>query len=153
MNLQATRIIEIAAGAVVVAGMTAVGAWMVYRKKPTSEELEIARRVALTQSGRLVDGTLLDVCEVPAADGRTLNMLLYRYKIGGVDYECSQDVTNLAEVVDVSEVRAGLPCSVRYQPGNPQNSIIVSEKWTGIRANAPIFPAYDPRSRMDRRYS
>jgi hypothetical protein len=152
MNLQATRILEIAAGAVVVAGVTAVGAWMVFRKRPTAEELEVARRAALTTSGRLVDGTLLDVCEVPADDGRTLSMLIYGYRIGGVDYQCSQDVTNLAEAVDVSVVRAGFPCSVRYQPGNPQNSIVVAEQWTGIRANLPVFPAYEGRKRVDPRF-
>ena len=130
-----------------VAGLSAVGAWMVFRKKPTLEELEVARRAALTQSGRLVDGTLLDVCEVPADDGRTLNMLLYGYRIGGVDYQCSQDVTNLAEVIDVTVVRAGFPCSVRYQPGNPQNSIVIAEQWSGIRASMPVFPAFDGRSR------
>ena len=61
---------------------------------PSAEELEVARRQLLTQSGRLVDGTLLDVCEIPAEDGRTLTMLLYGYRIGGVDYECTQDVSD-----------------------------------------------------------
>ncbi len=152
MTLQATRLIEIAAGAVVVAGVTAVGAWMVLRKRPTSEELEVARRAALTQTGRLVDGTLLDVCEVPTDDGRTLNMLLYGYRIGGVDYQCSQDVTNMAAVVDVTIVRAGFPCSVRYQPGNPQNSIVVAEQWSGIRANLPLFSSFEGRNQKDRHY-
>jgi hypothetical protein len=153
MNLQATRILEIAAGTVVVAGVTAVGAWMVFRKRPSPEEIEVARRAELTTSGRLVDGTLLDVRELPVDDGRTLNMLLYAYRIGGVDYECSQDVTNLAEVVDVTGVRAGFPCSVRYQPGNPQNSIVVAEQWSGIRATLPLFPLYDGRNRLDARYT
>ncbi len=151
MPLNAIRVLEIAAGTVVVAGLAAAGAWMYLRKRPSAEELEIARRQSLTQSGRLVDGTLLDVCEVPAGDGRILTMLLYEYRIGGVDYECTQDVTMMHEVVDVSTVRAGFPCSVRYQPGNPQNSIVVSEKWTGIRANFPVIPSYDPRRSFDRR--
>ena len=34
------------------------------RKRPTAEELERARRRFLVQSGRLVDGMLLDICEV-----------------------------------------------------------------------------------------
>src|SRR5579863_4219244 len=110
MPLHAIRVLEIAAGTVLVAGLAAVGAWMYLRKRPSAEELEIARRQSLTQSGRLVDGTLLDVCEVPAGDGRILTMLLYEYRIGGADYECSQDVTNLQDVVDVATVRAGFPC-------------------------------------------
>lgn len=151
MPFHAIRVLEVAAGTVVVGGLAAAGAWMIFRKRPTPEELEVARRQLLTQSGRLVDGTLLDVCEVPSQDGRKLTMLLYGYRIGGVDYECTQDVTDMPNVIDVSTVRAGFPCSVRYQPGNPQNSIIVSEKWTGIRASLPFIPAWDRRKSFDRR--
>ena len=151
MHLNALRVLEIAAGTVVVAGLAGAGVWIAFRKRPTSQELEIARRQALTMSGRLVDGTLLDVCEVPAEDGRTLTMLLYGYRIGGVDYECTQDVTEMKEVIDVTTVRAGFPCSVRYQQGNPQNSIVVSEKWSGIRAGLPVLPLYGQQQSFDRR--
>ena len=152
MPLNTIRVLEIAAGAVVVAGLAAAGAWMVLRKKPTEEELEISRRLSLAQSGRLVDGTLLDVCEIPAPEGGVLTMLLYGYRIGGVDYQCTQDVTRMLDIVDVASVRAGFPCSVRYQSGNPQNSIVVAEKWSGIRATAPFLPPYDRRQSLDRRY-
>jgi hypothetical protein len=152
MPLNTIRVLEIAAGAVVVAGLAAAGAWMVLRKKPTAEELEIARRLTLAQSGRLVDGTLLDVCEIPAPEGGVLTMLLYGYRIGGVDYQCTQDVTRMLDIVDVASVRAGFPCSVRYQSGNPQNSIVIAEKWSGIRAAAPFLPTYDRRQSLDRRY-
>ncbi len=151
MPFHAIRVVEFAAGAVVVAGLAVTGAWMFYRKRPTPEELETARRLALTQFGRLVDGTLLEVCEIPAEDGRTLTMLLYEYRIGGVDYECTQDVTTMQDVLDVTTVRAGFPCSVRYQPGNPQNSIVVAEKWSGLRVSIPVFPAYDPHRSLDGR--
>jgi hypothetical protein len=153
MPLNTLRVLEIAAGAVVVAGLAAAGAWMVLRKKPTEEELEISRRLSLAQSGRLVDGTLLDVCEIPAPDGGLLTMLLYGYRIGGVDYQCTQDITRMRDIVDVASVRAGFPCSVRYQSGNPQNSIVVAEKWSGIRAAAPFLPPYDRRQSLDRRYN
>jgi hypothetical protein len=151
MPFNAIRILEIAAGAVVVAGLSAAGAWMIRRKRPSAEEVEIARRQFLTQLGRLVDGTLLEVCEVPTADGRTLHMLHYEYRIGGVDYECTQDASGMQDVVDVATVQAGFPCSVRYQPGNPQNSIVVSEKWSGLRASLPVLPTYDRRQPFDRR--
>ena len=151
MPFNAIRALEIAPGTVVVAGLGAAGAWMLLRKRPSEEELEVTRRQLLTQSGRLVDGTFLDVHQVPAENGRTLTMLRYEYRMGGVDYECTQDVTRIQDVVDVSTVRAGFPCSVRYQPGNPQNSIVVSEKWTGLRASLPVLPAYDRRQSFDRR--
>ena len=151
MPFNAIRALEIAAGAVVVAGIGAAGYWLLLRKRPTPEELEVARRQMLTQSGRLIDGTLLDVCEFPSEDGRKLTMLLYEYRMGGVDYQCNQDVTDMLTQIDVSAIRAGFPCSVRYQPGNPQNSIVVSEKWSGLRASLPVLPGYEPRPSLDRR--
>jgi hypothetical protein len=137
--------LEIAAGAVAVAGVGSVGLWLAFRKKPTAEELEQRRRDFLVKSGRIVDGMLLDVYEVDSEDGQKLTLVLFNYRIGGVDYECSQDITNMAEVVDPKRIQLGLPCSVRYQPGNPQNSVVVAEQWTGLREGIPILPEYkDP---------
>ena len=101
------------------------------------------------QSGRLVDGMLLDIYEVEAKDGRTLTMLLFNYRIGGVNYECSQDITAMREVVNAAEVRAGFPCTVRYQPGNPQNSIVVGEGWTGLRERLPQLPSFENPEPLD----
>ena len=143
MSLQVAKVWEITAGAAVIAGVAALGAWLIFRRRPTPEELELARRLFLSQSGRLVDGTLLDVCEVPSGDGRTLTMLLYDYRIGGADYQCSQDITNMGAVIDPTLVRSGFPCSVRYQPGNPQNSIVIAEKWSGLRIKFPLIPAFE----------
>jgi len=139
----------IGAGLVVLAALTALVLWQWLRKHPSAEELERERRQFLVQSGRIVDGMLLDVCEVDADDGRTLTMLLFSYRIGGVDYECSQDVTDMREVVDTTQIRAGFPCSVRYQPGNPQNSIVVAEHWTGLRIGLPQLPVYDDPDPID----
>ena len=132
-------------GAVTVAtvSLAAAGLWLMRRKRPTADELERARRRFLVQSGRLVDGMLLDIAEVDAGDGRRLTMLIYNYRIGGVDYDCSQDVTALSAMLDAKQVRAGFPCTVRYQPGNPQNSIVVAEQWSGLRAGLPRFPVLD----------
>lgn len=134
---------EIAAGVTAVAGVAAAGLWLALRKKPTAEELERRRRDFLVKSGRIVDGMLLDVYEVDGEDGRKLTLVLFNYRIGGVDYECSQDITEMAEVVDPSRIQLGLPCSVRYQPGNPQNSVVVAEHWTGLRAGIPVLPEYN----------
>lgn len=131
---------EMSAGAALIVGAAAFAVWWSRRKRPTPDEIEHARREILSRTGRLVDGMLLDICEMQATDGRTLTMLVYNYRIGGVDYECSQDITALRETVDPAEVRAGFPCSVRYQQRNPQNSIVISEEWTGLRANLPQLP-------------
>ncbi len=134
---------EMGAGLASVAALGAVAAWLVLRKRPSAEELERARRQFLVQSGRLVDGMLLDVYDVDGEGGQSRTMLLFNYRIGGVDYECSQDITALRGVVDAANVRAGFPCTARYQPGNPQNSIVVAEGWTGLHAGLPQVPAFD----------
>jgi hypothetical protein len=155
MTVLTARDWEIIAGVASAALLTALVFWLVLRKRPTAEELERARRCFLVQSGRLVDGMLLDICEVEApAEGktetkRTLTMLLYSYRIAGAEYECSQDITDMGSVVDPAQVRAGFPCSVRYQPGNPQNSIVVAEEWTGLRAGLPVLPSFDDPDPID----
>jgi len=151
---------EIASASAFLAAACAVTLWFIFRKRPTPDELERARRLFLKQSGRLVDGMLLDICEVEAPvtapskskeepASRTLTMLMYSYHIGGVNYECSQDITALLGVVDASQVRAGFPCTARYQPGNPQNSIVVAEDWSGLRVGLPVLPAYDDPEPVD----
>lgn len=136
---------EIAAG---LTGAALVGAgayWLLKRKRPTAEELETARRRSLVQEGRIVDGMLEDVREVDSADGSRLTMLFFSYRIGGVDYECSQDITALRDQVDIEQIRSGFPCSVRYQPGNPQNSIVAAEGWSGMRMGIPAMSRFDGR--------
>lgn len=140
MSVQNVNPWGIAGGILGLAALTGLVLWRALRKRPTPEELERARRLLMVQSGRIVDGMLLDVCEVAAEDGRMLTMLLFHYRIGGVDYECTQDITNMSDVVNPAEVQAGFPCSVRYQPGNPQNSIVVAEQWSGLRIGLPQIP-------------
>ena len=135
---------EIAAGVGALATVGVLALWLLTRKRPTQEELERLRRKFLVQSGRIVDGMLLDICDFEVEGGRTLSMLVFSYRIGGVDYECSQDITDMGSVLTPAEVRAGFPCSVRYQPGNPQNSIVVAEEWSGLRIGLPVLPTpYD----------
>ena len=142
---------EIAVCLVGFAALSAFAVWLLFfRKRPTPEELERARREFLVQSGRIVDGMLLDICDVAAETGRTMTMLLFNYRIAGVDYECSQDISELRGVVDTAQVRAGFPCSVRYQPGNPQNSIVVAEGWSGLRESLPQLQSFDDPEPLDK---
>ena len=87
----------------------------------------------LSRSGRLTVGTALDVQESLDAEDRRIQLLIYRYDIAGVAYEASQDVTHLRQLIDVHSCRLGLPASVRYDPQNPSNSIVISEIWSGLR--------------------
>ena len=143
MTFSSTFEWEVAAGTAAIAVLGGGTLWLLLRKRPTAEELERARRDFLVQSGRIVDGMLLDVCTVDGEDGATMTLLLFNYRIGGVDYECSQDITHMSDIVDHRRVRVGFPCSVRYQPGNPQNSIVVAERWSGLREGLPVLPVFD----------
>jgi hypothetical protein len=155
MNLLNANGWQIAATLISIAALASLALWLVLHKRPTAEELERARRKFLVNSGRLVDGMLLDICEVETAPKskkevpRALTMLVFSYRIGGVNYECSQDITEMGLVVDAAQVRAGFPCTVRYQPGNPQNSIVVAEEWSGLREGLPVLPTYDDPDPID----
>ena len=116
------------AGAAVVAGI----AWVVLRRPRTSaEEIERRRRDVLASTGRITDGSIIDIrLQQDSVDESPL-LIVYDYRIAGVSYECAQDVTLLAE--HVRDIRADLPVQVRYDPHNPANSIVVAESWNGLR--------------------
>jgi hypothetical protein len=116
------------------AAAVAFAAYMVFgRKKKTLAEIERERRDWLIQVGRITDGTVIDVHEVVPNGHPAATMLIFQYDVGGVSYEASQDVTHLRQWINLHSCRLGLPTSVRYDPQNPGNSIVVSEKWMGLR--------------------
>lgn len=154
MILDTPRTLETATGVALLAALTAAGIWLLTRRRPTADEVEQARRQFLSRSGRLVDGMFLDITEMSGDDGAARTFLIYSYRISGVDYQCSQDVTAMQGALDLAELRAGFPCTVRYQPGNPHNSILVAEEWSGLRNTlpdlSPSVPSTEPRRRWPR---
>ena len=112
-----------------------LGAYALLRRKPkTVEELERERRQWLETSGRITDGTVIDVQELEAmSNHHAATMLIYKYDVAGVTYECSQDVTYLRQWINLHSCRLGLHTSVKYDPQNPGNSLVVSENWMGLR--------------------
>ncbi len=119
----------------ILAGSGAVLAtYLLLRRKPkTADELERERREWLDRVGRITDGTVIDVQETPASEQKSLTLLIYQYDVAGVSYEASQDVTYLRQRINLHSCRLGVPTSVRYDPQNPGNSIVVSERWLGLR--------------------
>jgi hypothetical protein len=112
----------------------AFGMYVLLRRKPKSpEDLERKRREFLDQVGRITDGTVIDVQELPYDGKRSTTMLIYQYDVAGVAYEASQDVTYLRQRINLHSCRLGLPTSVKYDPQNPGNSLVVSESWMGLR--------------------
>lgn len=122
-------------GFAVTGGVALLGAYVLLRRKPkTPEEFERERRAWLEGSGRITDGTVIDVQELEAAkDHHAAVMLIYKYDVAGVSYECSQDVTYLRHWINLQSCRLGLHTSVKYDPLNPGNSLVVSENWMGLR--------------------
>ena len=112
----------------------AVGAvaWARSRRK-TPEQREQERRLRITTIGRITDGTVIDVSEMNHTGAGEMQLLIYQYGVAGVSYEASQDVTHLRHLVDLHTCRVGLPASIKYDPANPGNSIVVAETWTGLR--------------------
>ena len=109
-------------------------AYLLLRRKPKSaEELEQERRAWLDRIGRITDGTVIDVQEMPGARELPSTFLIYQYDVAGVSYEASQDVTYLRQLINLHSCRLGLPTSVRFDPHNPGNSIVLSERWMGLR--------------------
>ena len=50
----------------------------------------------------------------------------------GVSYETAQDVTGLEGQRALNRLVAGQPASVKYDPANPSNSILVADDWSGL---------------------
>ena len=108
------------------------------KNKKADEQIERERRTQLTRSGRIIDGNVIDVLELEDdKTGRQMILLIYTYDVAGVTYEASQDVTHLRQFIDLYSCRLGLPSSVRYDPHNPGDSIVISETWSGLR-KSPI---------------
>src|SRR5580704_9326965 len=112
-----------------------LGTYALLRRKPKSpDDLERERRSWLEGMGRITDGTVIDVQELaPEKERRSAVMLIYKYDVAGVSYECSQDVTYLRQWINLHSCRLGLHTSVKYDPLNPGNSLVVSENWMGLR--------------------
>jgi hypothetical protein len=104
------------------------------KNKKSEEQIEHERRAQLTLGGRIIDGNVIDVLELEDDEsGRQMILLIYTYDVAGVTYEASQDVTHLRQFIDLYSCRLGLLASVKYDPHNPGDSIVISETWSGLR--------------------
>jgi hypothetical protein len=139
------------AGVVLVA---AAGAFFLFRKKPEdASELERERRAYVNRVGRIVEGHILEVVDDggagidakqpprqpglgrqagPAPKNGSQKLLYYTYSISGVTYETAQDITGLEEQGLLKRVAVGQAASVKYDPSNPSNSILLADDWSGI---------------------
>ena len=99
------------------------------RRRPTAEELERRRRDALHASGKMGDGMIVELQE---------NAIFYSYDVRGIEYMASQDVSTLQTLMPEDPWTLVGPVSVKYDPRNPANSIVLAEQWSGLRTARPI---------------
>ncbi len=140
--------------------MAAIGIVVWLRRKPIdASEIERQRRAYLNKVGRIVEGQILEISEngLPADDTKhstpakynldtssgtkitaaastngTQRLIYYTYSISGVTYETAQDVTGLEERLHLKRAAVGQTASVKYDPSNPSNSILLADDWSGL---------------------
>jgi hypothetical protein len=111
---------------------------------------ERKRRLHLNQIGRIAEGQIVELVEHPPepqarrrglfgagsrplADARQRQLVSYSYAISGVTYHTAQDITGLEGQIRFERLVAGQPASVKYDPSNPTDSILVADDWSGLR--------------------
>jgi len=122
-SLSAAEIVSLVLAAVLVVllGLIAYRAWKASRVSP--DERERRRRAALVARGKMGDATLVELRG---------QMLFYSYDVRGVEYTACQDLSRLQALLP-HEFSALGPVSVKYDPRNPANSIVLAEQWSGLR--------------------
>lgn len=112
-------------------------------RRRTPEELERRRRLEVCRSGRITSGEIVDMIE-PETSKRGPWLLLYRYEVTGATYDAAQDIAALPDAVAAASRLAGRVASVKYDPKQPSDSIIVCEEWSGLPGFAPKAAAENP---------
>ena len=132
------EILLVLAGVLVLAG--AIFGYRAWRNsRITPEERERRRRVALVTRGKMGDATITEIRG---------ELLFYSYDVRGVEYIASQDMSPLKEYLptDLSVLIGAV--SVRYDPKNPANSIVLAEDWSGLRPHGHLEEAKSQSSKV-----
>ncbi len=111
-------------GCLVVAGALGWGLRSHYKNRPTPAELERRRRAMINAHGKMGDAQIVEIQGAVA---------IYSYAVRGVEYTASQDLSALQASLPADPWKAVGAATLKYDPRNPANSIIVSERWSGIR--------------------
>jgi len=74
--------------------------------------------------GKISDGEVIEF------EGSSI---MYSYYVAGVGYTAMQDLSGLAEFLPENPLALIGPVCLKHDPRNPANSIVVCEKWSGLR--------------------
>ncbi|HUI75000.1 MAG TPA: hypothetical protein VLX32_08655 [Candidatus Acidoferrum sp.] len=125
-------------------------AYALYKPAVDPEEAERRRRLHLNQIGRIAEGSVVELVEHPTEPdkaprrffgsrarplvaSRSRHLVSYSYSISGVIYQTAQDITGLESQIRLERLVAGQPASIKYDPSNPVDSILVADDWSGLR--------------------
>jgi hypothetical protein len=112
--------------AVVLAVLLALLAYRAWkRSRITPEERERQRRLWLVATGQICDASLVEIRD---------DLVFYSYAVRGVEYTASQDISRLGQRIP-NDLSAMGSVSVKFDPRNPANSIVIAEEWSGLRAS------------------
>jgi hypothetical protein len=89
-----------------------------FRRKKEDETSRVAR---LLQTGRIVEGTVIDVAT--DSEGKVIQVF-YCYHVSSVEYESSQAIGSEQQINKTRYIPGG-QALVRYDPRQPTNSIVV----------------------------
>ncbi|HLK47910.1 MAG TPA: hypothetical protein VKT49_07235 [Bryobacteraceae bacterium] len=132
------EILLVLAGVLVIAG--AIFGYRAWRNsRITPEERERRRRGELVARGKMGDATITEIRG---------ELLFYSYDVRGVEYIASQDMSVLKDYLpaDLSVLIGAV--SVRYDPKNPANSIVLAEDWSGLRPHGQLEEVKSQRSKV-----
>ncbi|HEY0005435.1 MAG TPA: hypothetical protein VGB17_11550 [Pyrinomonadaceae bacterium] len=90
-----------------------------FRRKKVDPEA--ARRARLRTTGRIADGSILDVTSDAA---QAITHVFYCYTVNSVEYESSQQLDQ-EQLTHSADYFPGAHITVRYDPRQPGNSIVV----------------------------
>jgi hypothetical protein len=104
--------------------LVALAIYIAMRIHGTPEKREQKRRLKVNRLGRLGDALITEASDAA---------IYYSYSIRGVQYTASQDVSGLRERLPIEPERLIGIASLKYDPRNPANSILICEEWNGLR--------------------
>jgi len=109
----------------VAAGLAIVAAAMVLGRRPSPAARERKRRLTVNAKGRMAGATVVDFRG---------DELFYSYTVRGAQYTAAQDVSDVRDRLPSDAAGILGAATVKYDPANPANSILVSEEWSGLRS-------------------
>ena len=97
--------------------------------------MERRRRSQIHQQGKLGDAEIIDF------DPQTA-VITFSYSVAGVVYTAAQEASSLQSMLPEDPMSMVGPISIKFDPHNPANSIVLCEAWSGLRQSTKTAPHF-----------